>query len=160
MVESGGRRIKRHITINTNSIKPCKPELITRLLQLSLLKNRLDQYMLDKQNYHIDPDVVSLLTSDKRCLSNLTLYRLYVEAYLSKHPGLNSNMTFIIRELQNVNYGIPVEIYVFASTTDWVKYEAIQASVFDYLYLILPLFELEAYQYESETLTGFETGAA
>ena len=86
--------------------------------------------------------------------------RLYVEAYLRSHPRVNGAMSFLVRELQDSNYGIPLQIYIFLNTVIWAEYEAIQADIFDYLYSVMRLFDLEAYQYESETSKGYETGAA
>lgn len=159
MSESGGRRIKRHITINVNSIKLCSSEMIARLSQLPLLKGKLEQHLKD-DNRHVDADAVGLLRVDSRCLTNLALYRFYLEAYLASHPCVNPQMSFLIRELQNVHYGVPVEVYIFLNITEWAKYESIQSDIFDYLYAVMPLFELTAYQYESETSVGFEKGIA
>lgn len=157
MSESGGRRIKRHITIDINTVKFCGPELITKLSRLPLLKTRLDKYLQDNGR-HYDVDAVELLHADKRGITNLTMFRLYLEAYLSNHPKINPEMSFLIRELQNTGYGLPIEIYVFTNVTVWKEYEAIQSDIFDYVYSILPLFELEAYQMQAETKAGFAKG--
>lgn len=158
MKDSGGRRIKRNMTININSIKMCSPELIARLSELPLLKTRLDDY-LKTQKRHIDDAAVKMLGADPRCLTNLTLYRLYLESYLRSHPCVNPNFSFLVRELQDTNYGVPLEIYIFLNITEWSMYESIQCDIFDYLYTVLPLFELQAYQYSSETKKGYQTGA-
>lgn len=150
MSESGCRRIKRQITIDINSIKLCSAEKISKLCGMPLLKNKLDKYLQDSDRY-IDPAAVDLLQVDKLCLSNITLFRLYLEAYLFSHPCVATEATFLVRELQTTPYGLPLEIYIFLNVTQWNRYEAIQSDMFDFIYSVLPLFELEAYQYQSET---------
>lgn len=157
MSESGGRRIKRHITVNNNSVKLCDSEMIERLCQLPLLKKRLEQY-LQNEHRHVDADAMKLAGADPRSLTNMTLYRLYVEAYLRSHPRVNASMSFLVRELQDDNYGIPLQIYIFLNTVVWADYEAIQADIFDYLYSVMSIFDLDAYQYESETIRGYLKG--
>ena len=157
MSQAGCRRIKRHITININSIKLCNPELLNKLCQMPLLKNRLDQY-LKEEHRHVDDGALSLLKADKAGLTNLTLYRLYLEEYLTNHPCVTTKMSFLVRELQDSHYGLPIEIYIFLNVTDWAKYESIQSDIFDYVYSITQLFELQIYQYQSETKMGYIKG--
>ncbi|HTM64062.1 MAG TPA: mechanosensitive ion channel domain-containing protein [Gammaproteobacteria bacterium] len=152
MSESGGRRIKRNITIDINSIKFCDAECVSRLSKLLLLQPLLEKY-LKNDNRNVDQDALKLLGADTRGLTNLTLYRLYLNAYLAAHPAINTKMSFLIRELQDQNYGVPLEIYIFTKTTDWVEYEAIQSDIIEYMYSVLPLFELQAFQTISELKT-------
>ena len=70
----------------------------------------------------------------------------YLEAYLSHHPKISKNMTFLIRQLQPTELGLPIEIYVFATDQEWVRYEGIQSDIFDHVLAILPLFDLRAFQ--------------
>jgi miniconductance mechanosensitive channel len=149
MLQSGCRRIKRHITINAAGVKFCNSDDIDRLRKLPLLNTRLEKYLADEQRF-IDVEACKLLQSDARGLTNLTLYRLYLEAYLSAHPRVATALTYRVRELQNENYGIPLELNLFLNINEADLYEAVQADIFDFAYSVLPLFELEAYQYQAE----------
>lgn len=149
MSEAGSRRIKRYITININSIKLCQPAFIEKIKQLPLMNNKVDVY-LQSNLHHVDASALKMLDERVAGVTNLTLFRLYLAAYLANHPRVNNNLTLLVRELQDTHYGVPLEIYLFLNTTDWVAYEAIQSDIFDYIYAILPLFELTVFQYQSE----------
>jgi len=145
MSESGGRRIKRAINIDVNSIKFCSTTLFQRLSQLSLLKETVAAFS-DSDDRHTDAEIAGLLNADSRSITNLEIFRRYIEAYLTKHPNIKQNMTFLVRELQDTGGGIPIEIYVFSNVTQWSGYERIQADIFDHIYASLALFELKHFQ--------------
>jgi len=134
MSESGGRRIKRAFYIDVNSIKFCNHALLNRLSQIPSLKklNELTEILVNSNNHVI----AKLNQSNDCCLTNLGIFRIYLEAYLREHPKVHSKMTFIVRELEATGKGIPVEIYLFSNETDWMSYEKIQADIFDYIYAI------------------------
>jgi miniconductance mechanosensitive channel len=145
MMQSGCRRFKRHLTINVDSVRFCSTEQIEHLSKLPLLKERLQQY-LNEDSRHTDDNAAKLLNADQRCLTNLTLYRLYLEAYLVSHPRVAPNFTLVVRELQNENFGIPIEVCLFLNVNESSAYEAAQSDIFDFAYSVLGLFELRAYQ--------------
>ena len=74
------------------------------------------------------------------------MFRAYIENYLRQHPKIHLGLTFLIRELQPTETGLPVELYIFTNDTNWVNYEKIQADIFDFAFASLPLFELRAFQ--------------
>ena len=128
MVETGGRRIKRSINIDMNTIKFCKDSLLEKLSQNIYLKDFI------KENKNIE-------------LTNIKLFRIYVENYLAANPKIrNKDLTFLVRELQPTENGLPVELYIFANSTNWVIYEKIQADIIDYVLASMPLFELRPFQ--------------
>ncbi|TDT71719.1 miniconductance mechanosensitive channel [Allofrancisella inopinata] len=127
MVETGGRRIKRSINIDIDTIKFCNDDLLGKLKQEELLK-----------------DYVAKNNNEK--ITNITLLRVYIENYLRKHPKIHQDLTFLIRELQPTESGLPIEIYIFTNDTNWVNYEKIQADIFDHVFASLSLFELRAFQ--------------
>jgi len=149
MSESGGRRIKRAIHIDTNSIKFCSKEMLQQLAKLPVMQDRLKKNKRENPNKGTDDLVASMLGADDSCLTNVTALRIYIEEYLKNHPDVHNNMTFLIRELQAAGKGLPIEIYIFSSNNEWVPYEKIQADIFDYIYGVLPLFELQVFQYLS-----------
>jgi len=145
MLESGGRRIKRAVHIDVNSITLCSPELLERLSKISALQKILETYP-NTRHHPADDDIAGLLGADSRCVTNMELFRRWLEAYLAKHPRINHNMTFLVRELQDAGHGIPLEIYVFSTVTEWAGYEKIQADIIDYIYASLTLFNLRPFQ--------------
>lgn len=150
MNESGGRRIKRAIYIDVNSIHFCDAPFIEKLRHLPLIEERLDKRLheIDDINKTIGLDVKSAALQPHR-LTNLGAFRLYLEAYLAKHPKIHRQLTFLVRQLQDNNKGVPIEIYIFTNDTNWIRYEAIQADIFEHIYAILPYFNLRPFQYMS-----------
>ena len=89
-------------------------------------------------------DESDLLNS--RRLTNIGTFRAYLEAYLRKHPNINQDLTLMVRQLPPNELWLPLEIYCFSAEKAWVKYEKIQADVFDHVMAMLASFELRAYQ--------------
>jgi len=146
MEESGGRRIKRSINIDMTSVKFCSPELIKKFNTI----NFLTQYVKNKTNelekYNAENNIDNSVLVNGRRMTNLGTFRIYVQEYLKNHPKINKEMTFLVRQLQPTEKGIPVEIYVFSKIQAWADYESIQADIFDHILAILPEFELRVFQ--------------
>ena len=81
-----------------------------------------------------------------RRLTNLGIFRAYIERYLRAHPLINKDMTLLVRQLQPTDTGVPIEIYVFCTDVRWVHYEAVQADIFDHIFAVLPEFGLHVFQ--------------
>ncbi|MCK5464744.1 MAG: mechanosensitive ion channel, partial [Bacteroidales bacterium] len=77
---------------------------------------------------------------------NLGTFRKYVEEYLHQHPKIHNDMTFLVRQLQPDERGLPIEIYVFSNDQEWANYEAIQSDIFDHILAVLPEFDLKVFQ--------------
>jgi miniconductance mechanosensitive channel len=86
-----------------------------------------------------------------RTLTNVGLFRKYIYNYLTESENIRNDLTFLIRQLQPSQSGIPIEIYVFTNDTNWINYENIQSDIFDHLLAALPMFELAAFQIISDT---------
>lgn len=149
MEESGGRRIKRAINIDTGSIKFCSDDLIDKLNKFHLLKNDISDRTKEISEYNTSKGFDANDKINGRGMTNIGLFRRYLEAYLDQHPKIHTNMTFLVRQLQSTEKGLPLEIYVFSNDQAWANYEAIQADIFDHIFAILPEFELRAYQQPS-----------
>ncbi len=149
MSESGGRRIKRALYIDLNSIRFCTPEMIERFSNYPLLADyvRTRQEEIERHNRArgLPPDAAV----GARRQTNIGVFRAYVEAYLRDHPVINDDMTFLVRQLAPGPQGLPLEIYVFSRDQRWANYEAIQADIFDHLFAVLPEFGLRPFQYPS-----------
>jgi len=147
MEESGGRRIKRAIYIDMDSVKFVDNEMLEKFKKIKILYPYLKQKQkeIDEHNkkYAIDPTVVV----NGRRQTNLGIFRAYLKAYLHNHPDIHDNMTFLVRQLQPTEKGIPIEIYIFTKTIQWAKYEDIQADIFDHILSVIPEFYLHVYQF-------------
>ena len=149
MQESGGRRIKRSIKIDLKTIKFCEDDFLHRLTKVSVLKPYLEATLPDiKQSKEKSGD--SSIPLNGRHLTNVGLFRNYIETFLKANDRIyKENFTFLVRQLEPKETGLPIELYVFTKTTKWVEYEKIQADIFDHLLAALPIFELQAFQYDS-----------
>ena len=146
MTESGGRRIKRSLRIDANSIHFLQPEEIKNLEKANLLEPYLDQKVSEIQVYNSALPEDKATPLNQRRLTNIGTFRAYVEAYLRAHPQIHKNMTIMVRQLESDSNGIPIEIYAFTNTTVWLEYERIQSDIFDHIFSILPQFNLHIHQ--------------
>ena len=146
MQDKGIRRIKRSISMDVSTIKPCSPEMLERLKKVELIQTYIEkkQQEIDSYNEKLKTDT-SLIPNGKH-QTNIGALRAYIEAYLKNHPNVSKKGTLLVRQLSPDEYGLPVEIYCFTNTSDWLKYENIQSDIFDHIYSILPFFEIKAYQ--------------
>lgn len=142
MEESGGRRIKRHVNIDVKSIHFLSEEEIKKFEQIRLLKD----YMAEKKEEIQLNNPEGEISVNQRRLTNVGTFRKYVEAYLHENPKINREMTFLVRQLQASEKGLPLEIYVFSNDQEWANYEAIQADIFDHIFAIAPEFNLKIFQ--------------
>lgn len=146
MEKSGGRRIKRSLFIDVNSIKFCNTELLEKLDKIEILK----EYLKEKQKV---VDTTDEITLNKRKLTNIGTFREYIKRYLENNPNIDSkNFTFIIRQLQPTSKGVPLEVYAFSNKNKWAEYEAVQSDIFDHLLVALKEFDLRLYQEPSGEL--------
>ena len=143
---SGGRRIKRYVNIDLGSIKFCSSEMLEQFKRIQLIsqyiQNRKEEILVYNKKHQVDE---STLVNGRR-LTNIGVFRSYVEAYLRQHPMIHKDMTFLIRQLSPSENGLPIEIYVFCKDTNWTAYEAIQADIFDHILAVVPEFDLRVFQ--------------
>ena len=150
MEESGGRRIKRSINIDMKSVKFCTPKMIEKFKKVKFLQSYIEDKLeeLGAYNEQFDLDESSMING--RRLTNLGVFRKYLESYLTHHPKIHNKMTFLVRHLQPNEKGLPIEIYVFSNDQAWANYEAIQADIFDHILAVLPEFGLSVFQFPTE----------
>ncbi|WP_408634213.1 mechanosensitive ion channel family protein [Paraferrimonas haliotis] len=140
MSESGGRRIKRAVNIDLNTVHFLDDEQIESLKAFKLIA----PYLSDKQAQLKNNSGIN-----GRRLTNLGTFRAYLEAYLKANQNIHPQMTFLVRQLASTQTGVPMEVYVFSNDIRWANYEAIQADIFDHIFAVLPEFGLRAYQHPS-----------
>ncbi len=146
MSESGGRRIKRSLSIDMNSVRFCDEKMLEKFGRVQLLTDYLHAKNLEISKYNEQHGIDRASPVNRRRLTNLGTFRAYLVAYLRNHPKINPDMTFLIRHLQPQDKGIPVEIYVFSNDQVWANYESIQADIMDHILAILPFFDLKVFQ--------------
>ena len=146
MQESGGRRVKRSVNIDMNSVRFCTPEMLDKYRKIKLLADYIDQTEKVIKDYNEAQQIDNSVLVNGRRQTNLGVFRAYLNAYLHNLPTVNDEMTILVRHLQPTDRGIPVELYFFTRTTDWAPYEQIQADVFDHLLAIVPEFDLRVFQ--------------
>lgn len=161
MEESGGRRIKRSIYLDMQSVRFCNPEMLDKFKKIHHLKEYIEQREAEIENYNHSNNIDETVLVNGRRMTNLGVFRKYVENYLMRHPSINKEMTFLVRHLQPTEKGIPLEIYVFSSEQRWAHYESIQADIFDHLLAVIPEFGLQVFQLPSGSdLRGLTGGIA
>lgn len=146
MSESGGRRIKRPLHIDLQSVRFLDTDEIHGLERFRLLRDYLASKREEIQGYNEALGDDGGLPVNARRLTNLGTFRAYVLAYLRAHPRMRADDILMVRQLEPTACGLPLEIYGFTATTAWVDYEGIQADIFDHLIAIAPEFGLRIYQ--------------
>lgn len=146
MENSGGRRIKRAIIIKQNSIRYLSDEDIVKLKRIDLISNYLDKRQGDIVKYNTDHKANKGLALNGRNLTNVGVFRKYIDAYLDQHSAVNKDMMRMVRQLAPTPQGLPIEIYVFSSDKRWENYEYIMADIFDHLIAAVPFFDLEIFE--------------
>lgn len=146
MQESGGRRIKRALLIDQSSVRFLEPDERARLRRIALI----DEYLDDKR-HELEAYNANLLAKGKdpvntRRVTNIGTFRAYVEHFLRAHPGINQDMTLLVRQLEPGATGLPLELYCFTNSVAWAVYEGTQSDIFDHLIAMLPEFGLRLYQ--------------
>lgn len=148
MTDSGGRRIKRSVFIDIQSIGFLSKEDTERLSHVHLLKNYLADKGFDINTFNLafsnDEHAINC-----RGLTNIGTFRAYLLAYLKQHPKVRKDMTLLVRQLAPTTQGMPIEIYIFTNDIRWSFYEDIQADIFDHIFSVLPAFGLQAFQQPS-----------
>ena len=144
MSESGGRRIKRSILIDLNSIKFCDEQLLDKFKGISLIENYIQEKLADIDKFNASKKSGSVI--DKRALTNIGTYREYIKSYLKNNQNIHEEMTFLVRQLAPTESGLPIEVYVFSNNTNWIDYEGIQSDIFDHLIAATHYFDLKIFQ--------------
>lgn len=146
MSESGGRRIKRQLRIDSATVRFLSDADIDRLERIALLAPYLAAKRQAVHSANAALGEGAAVPANLRRLTNIGTFRAYVQAYLQAHPGVHQGMTLMVRMLEPAAEGVPLELYCFTATTAWVQYEAIQGDIFDHLLALLPEFDLRLYQ--------------
>lgn len=133
MQESGGRRVDKCIFIDMNTLETCTPEMVSDLrkaipLMRAALKN------------------INYGSADNQAITNIQLYRMYIDTYLRQNKEVNTSLDIIITQKEATAYGLPIEVYFFLRDKRWAYYEQKQSDIFDHLMTMAHEFGLHLYQ--------------
>ena len=144
---SGGRRVKRSVSIDMTSVVFCTTEMLNRYRTIDVLRDYIDQTEQRVEAYNATHGIAS---GERKInglhQTNLGVFRAYLERYLRAEVPINKEMTLMVRQLQPTETGLPMELYFFTNTVDWIAYEGIQADVFDHVLAVIPEFGLRVFQ--------------
>jgi len=136
-----GRRLRRVINIDVNSINLPDDKSLKRIQKLRLLKDHINMKELS----------VSIKKSrheriNKNEMTNIGLFRKYAERYLNEHPDINKEKSIIVRLLEPTGAGLPLQIYVFTTLVELVEYEIAVAEIMEHLISVAPEFGIKLFQ--------------
>ncbi len=146
MQESGGRRIKRALHLDMNSIQFCTAEMVERYSGIGLIEDYIKGKTEEILRHNADLGNQAGNVANTRRLTNVGTFRVYALAYLKNHPMINTRLTCMVRQLAPTRHGLPLEIYAYCQDKAWINYEGIQADIFDHLLAIAEEFGLKVYQ--------------
>ncbi|GAB4192833.1 MAG: mechanosensitive ion channel [Wenzhouxiangellaceae bacterium] len=144
--EVGGRRIKRSIYLDVNSVRFATQDDLERLHRAHLLAEYIEDKVAEIKTVNQADDADATSPMNKKQLTNIGLLRAYLLAYLRNHPDINTRLTHMVRQLEAGPHGIPLQVYGFVRHTSWIPYESVQSDIFDHIYSIVPEFGLRLFQ--------------
>lgn len=147
MQDSGGRRIMRSVLIDVNSIKFCNAEMVEKFKKFQLIKNYLEERSGEIEKYNKEKNIDKSELINGRHLTNIGVFRKYMEEYLKNNPNIDKEKTCMVRQLEPTEKGIPIQLYAFSNDIRWPFYEGIQADIFDHILASVEFFELDVFQY-------------
>ncbi len=146
MLDSDGRRIKRHILVKAKSIRFLTEDELQNLKKIQLVSKYIDERQAEIDKYNKTYNVDKSLSINGRNMTNFGLFRKYITNYLEYYPALNQNMILLCRQLQPTAQGMPLEIYAFSKNQSFEEYEYVMADIFDHIIASIPYFDLEIYE--------------
>lgn len=146
MLNSDGRRIKRHLLIKAKSIRFLQEEELQHMKQIQLISDYIDTRQNEINSFNITHNINKSLPINGRNLTNFGLFRKYITCYLENYPSLNKDMILLCRQLQPTAQGIPLEIYTFTKDKKFENYEYIMADIFDHIIASIGYFDLEIFE--------------
>ncbi|KAB1157889.1 mechanosensitive ion channel family protein [Flavobacterium luteum] len=150
MLNSDGRRIKRHLLVKAKSIRFLRESELEQLKKIQIISSYIDTRQKEIEKYNTQNNIDKSLAINGRNLTNFGLFRKYITEYLNHYPSLNKDMILICRQLQPTAHGIPLEIYTFTKDKRFENYEYIMADIFDHIFASITYFDLEIFEMPTE----------
>lgn len=146
MSDSGGRRIKRSILLKATSVHYLTDDDVEKLKKINLISDYLKDRKTDIDTYNTNHNIDKSVLINGRNLTNLGVFRKYIQSYIENHSAINKDMTIMTRQLAPTAQGLPLEIYAFSSDKRWSNYEYIISDIFDHSLAAVPYFDLEVFE--------------
>lgn len=146
MQTSGGRRIRRNLLVNVSSIKFVDPELRERFKKIGLITDYITERQHEIEQYNQERQVDTSVLINGRRMTNIGVFRKYIETYLRKHPGINQEMSLMVRQQPPGEFGLPLQIYCFTKSVKWVEHEEVQSDIFDHVFAAASYFDISIFQ--------------
>ncbi|NOY48613.1 MAG: mechanosensitive ion channel [Chlorobi bacterium] len=146
MEDSDGRRIKRSLNIKLDSVNYLTANQIDKLKKIDIISDYLNDRQSDIEAYNSEHNINKELMLNGRNLTNIGVFRKYIETYVENHSAVNKDMMIMARQLAPTTQGIPLEIYAFSSDKRWQNYEYIMSDIFDHIIAAVPYFDLEIFE--------------
>ncbi len=149
MTESDGRRIKRAVKINIDTIKFADEDLLDRLKNIKVLNEFITNRQEEIRKYNEENGFTGANAINGRKQTNLGIFRKYIEHYLKHKVEINQDMLLMVRQLEPTETGIPLEVYCFTKSKVWMEYESAQSDIFDHILSMVPVFDLKIFEQPS-----------
>ncbi len=146
MRDAGGRRLKRSVFIKQSSIRFVDDSELAQLKKIQLMSDYIERKQSEIVESNAKMGADKSLHINGRNLTNMGLYRKYIDNYLRNHSGVHQDLTLMVRQLQPSGQGLPLELYFFTATTVWTEYEGIVADVFDHITAAAKFFDIELFE--------------
>ncbi|PCJ63877.1 MAG: mechanosensitive ion channel protein MscS [Bacteroidetes bacterium] len=146
MQKSTGRRIKRAINIKIDTIQFCDDSMIERFKGIELISDYLTQRITEIKEYNTKNKVDTGTLVNGRNMTNIGVFKVYIEKYLEASPNINEKMMIMVRQLPSSEVGLPLEIYAFSKDKNWKGYENIMSDIFDHILAVVPKFDLQIFE--------------
>jgi len=154
MENSDGRRIKRAVLIKQRSIRFLSKKEVESMKKIELINDYINKKSHDINEHNAKNKVDKDLLINGRNLTNIGLFRKFVETYVQQHSAINKDMMIMTRQLDPTAQGIPIEIYAFSKDKRWQNYEYIMADIFDYVIASVGYFDLEIFELPTDLSSG------
>lgn len=146
MVETGGRRLKRSVFVKQSTIRFMKDDEVKELEKIGLISDYIHTRNEEINEYNREKGIDKSISINGRNLTNMGLYRQYLLSYLKNHPHVHQQLLILVRQLQPTSKGLPLELYFFTATTEWLKYEDICSDILDHVTAAARYFDLQLYE--------------
>ena len=151
MRQQGGRRIKRSILLKQSTFRYIEDNELERFKKIQNISDYIDERQQEVDLYNESIGADRTLRVNGRNLTNIGLFRKYAEVYLRNHPDVRKDMNIMVRQLAPTEFGMPIEIYCFTTTTVWIEYEGIMGDIFDHLTSAVRYFDLKIFENLSDS---------
>lgn len=149
MAESEGRRIKRQLLIQTSSVQFLSPQDVAEMTKIERIGAFIAQKTAEIESENNQKNVNKSLLINGRNLTNIGLFRSYIQFYLEQHSAINQELTVMCRQLNPTQHGIPLQIYAFSNNKAWVHYEGVAADIIDHCVAAAPYFKLRIFEWQT-----------